>query len=128
MNRKDVTPTQRYPKILWYQVKNTIPSEEQQRIILLNHTIRIDEFLKKRYPTASDEDIKEATDAQAKEDRKRVYFLNNHSDGYRYLWYYSTYRSALPNKSLYRFIPSRDNKRNLCKLIKDPTFKGDYYE
>ena len=67
MNRKDVTPTQRYPKILWYQVKNTIPSEEQQRIILLNHTIRIDEFLKKRYPTASDEDIKEATDAQAKE-------------------------------------------------------------
>jgi len=68
------------------------------------------------------------TDAQAKEDHKRVYFLNNHSDGYRYLWYYSTYRSALPNKSLYRFIPSRDNKRNLCKLIKDPTFKGDYYE
>ena len=69
-----------------------------------------------------------AINEQAKEDKKRVYYLNNHSDGYRYLWYYSTYRSALPNKSLYRFIPTRTNKRELASLIKDTNFKGDYYE
>lgn len=68
------------------------------------------------------------TNPKAKEEKKRVYFLNNHSDGYRYIWYYSTYRSALNNKSLYRFIPTRTNKRDLAKLIKDDNFKGDYYE
>ena len=69
-----------------------------------------------------------ATNEKAKDEKKRVYYLNNHSDGYRYLWYYSTYRSALPNKSLYRFIPTRSNKRNLASLIKSDDFKGDYYE
>ena len=69
-----------------------------------------------------------ANNEEARENKKRVYYLNNHSDGYRYLWYYSTYRSALPNKSLYRFIPTRTNKRDLSRLIKDPYFKGDYYE
>jgi hypothetical protein len=64
---------------------------------------------------------------EAKENKKLVYHLNNHSDGYRYVWYYSTYRSNLPNKSLYRFVPTRTNKRELSKLIKDDTFKGNYY-
>lgn len=69
-----------------------------------------------------------AINKKAKDEKKRVYYLNNHSDGYRYLWYYTTYRSALPNKSLYRFIPTRTNKRELANLIKDSNFKGDYYE
>jgi hypothetical protein len=69
-----------------------------------------------------------ASNPEAKASKKRVYHLNNHSDGYRYIWYYSTYRSNLPNKSLYRFIPTRTNKRELSALIKDSNFKGDYYE
>jgi hypothetical protein len=64
----------------------------------------------------------------AKEESKVVYHINDHSDGYQYNWYYSTYRSNMVNKSLYRFIPSRTNKRELARLIKDPNFKGDYFE
>ena len=64
---------------------------------------------------------------EAKKAGKKVFHLNNHSDGYRYIWYYSTYRSNLPNKSLYRFIPTRTNKRELSRLIKDDNFKGNYY-
>jgi hypothetical protein len=64
---------------------------------------------------------------EAKKAGKKVFHLNNHSDGYRYIWYYSNYRNNLPNKSLYRFIPTRTNKRELSKLIKDDTFKGDYF-
>lgn len=69
-----------------------------------------------------------ARDENAKNNKKLIYHLNNHSDGYRYTWYYSTYRSNLKNKSLYRFIPTRTNKRELSRLVKDPDFKGDYYE
>jgi hypothetical protein len=65
---------------------------------------------------------------EAKKAGKKVFHLNNHSDGYRYIWYYSTYRSNLPNKSLYRFIPTRTNKRELSKLIKNENFKGDFYQ
>ena len=65
MNQQNIKPTERYPKILWYQIKKPIPSEEYQRIIYNTHLKRITETLTKKYPTASSSDIKEAAIEQA---------------------------------------------------------------
>lgn len=64
---EDLTPTEAYPKILWYQVKKPIPSEEDQQIIYNNHYKRITEILYKKYPTASRSDIDEAAEVQARD-------------------------------------------------------------
>lgn len=64
---------------------------------------------------------------ETKTQGKRVYFLNEHTDGHVYRWYYSKYRSNLVNKSAYSFIPSRDNARSLAALIKSDNKKIDYY-
>lgn len=58
---------------------------------------------------------------------KKVYHLNKHTDGYKYKYNYSFYRSILPNKSFYKFTPCRSSKRLLAKTIKDPDFNGDFY-
>lgn len=56
---------------------------------------------------------------------KRVYHLNEHSGGYNY---FIRWRSSkkVTNQKLYKFIPVRDFKRALAKLIKDK--KMDYFE
>jgi hypothetical protein len=68
-----------------------------------------------------------ARSPKAKEEKKLVYHINEHSDGYQYKWYFSNYRSNCINKSAYCFIPSRTNKRRLAELIKDEEFDGDFY-
>jgi hypothetical protein len=68
-----------------------------------------------------------SNDEEAKLNKTKVYHLNNHTEGYRCFWYFSNYRCNLTNKSLYKFIPTRANNRNLAKLLKNPNFKGDYY-
>lgn len=67
-------------------------------------------------------------DPATKEAKKVVYYENTHSEGYNYRWYFSNYRSNCINKTAYCFKPSRTNKRRLAQLIKDPNFKGDFYE
>jgi|TARA_R110002126_G_scaffold249043_1_gene391968 hypothetical protein len=67
-------------------------------------------------------------DTEAKKLKKVVYYENNHSEGYNYRWYFSNYRSLCKNKSAYCFKPTRTNKRHLASLVKDPDFKGDFYE
>jgi len=59
---------------------------------------------------------------------KRVYHTNTHSDGYKYYIRYSSYRCVLPNKHFYKFIPCRTFKRLLSETIKNPEFRGDFYE
>ena len=57
---------------------------------------------------------------------KFIYHLNEHSRGYKYIfiWEKKTYRTK--NKNLYKFIPSRTNKRRLAKLIKSGNY--DFFE
>ena len=56
---------------------------------------------------------------------KVVYFVNKHSNGYRYKikWEIS---QAGANSSKYYLIPCRDFKRNLAKVIKER--KTDFYQ
>lgn len=56
---------------------------------------------------------------------KKVYCLNEHSNGFRYFFYWSkpnTYKS----KFLYRLVFTRQNKRRLANLIKK--HNKDYFE
>lgn len=52
-----------------------------------------------------------------KELGKPVLLLNDHSNGWKYRFYWSKQGCIIPNKSKYMFIASRTNKRDLCKII-----------
>jgi hypothetical protein len=64
----------------------------------------------------------------AKEEKKLVLHLNEHSDGYLYRFYWDKTNGKLRNKEAYKFIPSRTNKRWLASVIKDETLKVDFFE
>ena len=57
---------------------------------------------------------------------KRVYHLNEHSNGYKYLFQWDKVASRIKKLYLYRFQLTRDNKRRLAQLIKSGEY--DYYE
>jgi len=63
---ENLQPTQAYPKILWYQVKYTLPTEEQKTIIYNRHFYRLVDAIVKEYPTASVDDVYESAKNQAK--------------------------------------------------------------
>ena len=52
-----------------------------------------------------------------KELNKLVYFLNDHSNNYKYRYHWSKTACITPNKTKYQFVATRENKRNLAKLI-----------
>jgi hypothetical protein len=56
---------------------------------------------------------------------KKIYHLNDHTEGYKYLFKWDKTSILLNNKSLYRLVFTRANKRTLAKLIKSGM---DYYE
>ena len=54
-----------------------------------------------------------------KELGKPVYLLNEHSGFFKYRFYWSKKDCLLTNKSVYQFVACRQNKRDLCKIIKN---------
>lgn len=52
-----------------------------------------------------------------KELGKPIYLLNEHSDGWKYRFFWSKQNCLLANKGKYQFIASRSNKRDLAKII-----------
>ena len=68
-------------------------------------------------------------DPEAKANKIRIYNLNDHTDGYRYRFYWDKKNGStqvnLKGILGYNFILTRDNKRKMAKVIrKDIT---DYY-
>lgn len=63
---------------------------------------------------------------EAKENKKLVYHLNEHRDGYKYKIYWDKKGSKVRNKSYYFFKPSRDFSRELAYILKND-FDIDYY-
>jgi hypothetical protein len=57
---------------------------------------------------------------------KRVLLNNNHTNGYKYLWYWGRSAGGVSNGYLYKFIPARANKRKLAYLLKNRL--KDYFE
>lgn len=57
---------------------------------------------------------------------KTIYHLNEHSNGYKYMFRWCKINSIVKNKSRYRFIPTRTNKRKMASNIKNGIV--DYFE
>lgn len=58
------------------------------------------------------------SDAEAKENKQIVYHFNEETQGVRYRFKWSKNRVLIQNKSMYRLIMTRTNKRALAQLIK----------
>jgi len=67
-------------------------------------------------------------DEEAKKNKKLVYHLNDHSNGYQHRWFWEKRTSNIPNHSAYCFMPSRQNKRTLAKALKDEDIEIDFFE
>lgn len=63
---------------------------------------------------------------ESKVQGKIVYFLNEHSDYYKFRLHWSKKESLLTNKTKYQFILTRANKRRLAQIIKNK--EHDYIE
>ena len=57
---------------------------------------------------------------------KKVFHLNEHSGGFKYLFYWNKTYQILKNLYFYRLVLTRTNKRKLAKLIKECGY--DYFE
>lgn len=64
---------------------------------------------------------------RTKELGKRVFHLNDHTDNYRYKWYWKKRTVIVKNKSVYSFIPTRTNARALAQILLT-TKQIDYFE
>lgn len=53
----------------------------------------------------------------SKEEGKRIYHLNEHSDGYKYRFYWSKVPQTFPDRYRYQIMLVRANKRQLAQLI-----------
>lgn len=57
---------------------------------------------------------------------KIIYHLNEHSDGFKYRFFWQKTNSMIKNQVKYMFIWARDNKRRLAQIIKNK--EHDYIE
>ena len=48
---------------------------------------------------------------------KPVYYLNDHTDGFKYRFFWSKQDCIIPNRIKYMFIASRNNKRDLATIL-----------
>lgn len=53
----------------------------------------------------------------SKEEGKRIYHLNEHSNGYKYRLYWSKIPQTFPDRYKYQISLVRENKRHLAQLI-----------
>jgi len=63
----------------------------------------------------------------AKEKKKLVYFINDHTNGYSGMIWMDKSRAIIPNISPYQFRPCRKKNRELSAILLDPYNKIDYY-
>lgn len=62
----------------------------------------------------------------AKELDKPVWYFNDHTDGYRYKFYWNKSKLLVKNCTKYQMVFTRANKRNLAKILKNN--ERDYIE
>jgi len=67
-------------------------------------------------------------DEEAKQNKKLVYHLNRHSNGFNHRWFWDKTANNIPNHTAYSLNMSRANDRELAKAIKSENSFIDYYE
>ena len=58
--------------------------------------------------------------------KKYIYYLNEHTDGYKVRWRWDKFTCNVKNQTLYSLAMTRENKQELSKAFRE--FKTDYYE
>lgn len=67
-------------------------------------------------------------DPKAKEEHKKIYHINPHTNGYNLQWYWDKTVSTALNVRAYTLDVTRATKRRLASAVKDPMLKIDYFE
>lgn len=75
---------------------------------------------KREYPELTIEEIAKLPN------KKHVYYLNDHSDGYKIKWMWDKYTCTVRNQNIYSLQIARPNKQEASKAF--VKFKTDYYE
>lgn len=65
---------------------------------------------------------------EAKEKKQLVYHTNKHTNGYQHRFFWEKRTSNIPNHSAYSFLPCRNNKRTLAKVLTDEDSEVDFFE
>jgi len=76
----------------------------------------------KKYPGKTAEEISKIPD------KPLVFLENDHTSGYIHKFKWSRTKCRIKNKTSYAFKTVRKYNRKLNQLLKDPNFKGDFYE
>lgn len=76
----------------------------------------------KKYPGKTAEEIRQIPN------KPLVYLENEHTSGYIHKFKWSRTKCRIRHKSSYAFKTVRKYNRKLTQLLKDPNFKGDFYE
>lgn len=67
-------------------------------------------------------------DEESRINKKLVYHLNDHTNGFVCKFKWNKRGCNIPNHFYYKFIASREHKRNLNKYLKDKSLNIDFYE
>lgn len=87
--------------------------------------------LGRNYKASWEKWLKDYPDKTPKEiarikDKKYIYYLNEHSDGYKVKWRWDKFTATVKNQAYYSLALTRENKKKLSSaFINDST---DYYE
>lgn len=54
---------------------------------------------------------------KAREEKKLIYHLNKHTDGYYFRWYWDKSATNVSNISVYKIIPARKHLRAIAQLV-----------
>lgn len=68
------------------------------------------------------------SDPEAREEKRKVYHLNKHSQGYLFKFTWQKRNKPFKNKSVYKFKPVRKLDRELTTIIKSNRPDIDFYE
>lgn len=67
-------------------------------------------------------------DEESRDNKKLIYHLNPHNNGYNCRWFWSKVTCNVPNQKAYALLPTRYNKRKLAEALLDEDCKVNYYE
>ena len=65
-------------------------------------------------------------DAEAKRDKKKVFFMNEHTDGYRLFYVWNIFHCKAKNKNAYRLIICKKQRRKLYETALKGLLSNDY--
>lgn len=105
------------------KMKTTFNIKEDGKLdksqLCINYKASWDKWIKD-YPNLTKEEIAKLPN------KKYVYYLNEHTNGYKVRWRWDKFTCNVKNQNLYSLTMSRENKKELSKAFKE--YKTDYYE